>query len=646
MTPSYPGVAGQAVAVAAALLALGFLIADAILRRGRADAIHRWALAFPALCGWALVLTVAHILTRGAVLSNAAVVRGVTGALLAGLLADAALRRRRAPVARAGRAAIVAVTTVAALSLPVWGAPVAEVFPLGRPAADTGWHTGWTQQLLNGLSTPTAPITGAVPNYYPWLFHGVLAMVTRFTPGGTAFHALGPMQLLQVAGAALGLFALGREVAGRWLHGAAATVTASLAAGLGAVTFVSSRLLEATPQVGGPRLTYNAAWHGLAPALPRDVAFTLLVGFAAAAAAGLIRERAAWLAAAGAILGLAGLTSPEAFFIGLAAAALLCAAPGPISRPRRAAALLAPAIGLWALWVVPLGASYARLGGFVNTTILNAPDPSPVGVLLSWGTVIPLAVFGMVRWLPRAIREPGAAVPAALLVGAALTVAASAAVPQLLGEGFLVLGRARRYWPLLELAVAVYAGLGAADLLVALRDRSRTLAMLAGGVLLALTVPLVARVSFGLDDTTTPSPAVEETLAGEPGAVVSLVGRGGTRPCVVAAPARLSVPIFSVTGYRLVAYAGRQSARPGNAARIRWRDIYEHITTESIRQADNRAVTEGDLEPAEAGAILDRYGVDVLVTEPGATERAYAGLAPPIRAEDGYGVYHVDDCDG
>lgn len=644
VTPTFPAVAGQAVVVAAALLALGYLIADSALRRSDVDTLTRWALAFPALVGWALALMVAHMLTGGAVLSNALLVRGLTGGLAAVLVADKVLRRHRAP--SAGRAAGLAAAALVGLSLAVWGAPLLGVFPLGRAAGDTGWHTGWTQQLLNGLSTPTASITGDVPNYYPWLFHGLLALVTRITPGGTAFHGLGPVQLLQVAAGALALFALGRELARRLLAGVSVAVMATLAAGLGAVAYAFPALLERTPQVGGPRLTYNGTFHALAPALPRDVAFTLLIAFVLLACIGLVRGHRGWLIAAGACLGLTGLVSAEAFFIGLAVAVVLCVAPGATRRTVRAAAMLGPALGLWALWLVPLAASYARLGGFVTTTRLDAPSPSGLETLLSWGWAVPLGLYGLMRSLPRAWRDPRATVPAALLLAALLTVAASAAIPALLGEGFLVLGRARRYWPIVHLGVAVYAGLGAADLLERAARAGWALAALAVAALLALTVPITARVSFGLDDVTPRSPQTEGGIAGDRGSVVGLVRASGEGPCVVAAPNRFSIPVFSVTGYRLVDYSGRQASRPDNPARIRWRDIYETVTPHARRAADNPVMVEGLRDATAVRALLVSYGVDVLVTEPEApaVAGAYRGLRQVGTSADGYHVYRVGAC--
>src|SRR5207244_8215698 len=95
------------------------------------------------------------------------------------------------------------------VALLAWGSPVGRLLPIDA-MGDTPWHMGLASQILNGESTPAATVTGAVPNYYPWMFHAVIALLAQFAPGGRAFHALGPLQLFLAGGSALTLFALGR----------------------------------------------------------------------------------------------------------------------------------------------------------------------------------------------------------------------------------------------------------------------------------------------------------------------------------------------------------------------------------------------------------------------------------------------------
>jgi hypothetical protein len=205
----------------------------------------------------------------------------------------------------------------------------------------------------------------------------------------------------------------------------------------------------------------------------------------------------------------------------------------------------------------------------------------------------------------------------------------------------MVLGRARRYWPLLHLGLAIYAGLGAADLLARLTRRPA--AIVAGAVVLALALPVPMRVSYRLASQTPRSPTVERALLGDPDEVVSLVARAGRRPCVVAAPSLLTVPIFTVTGYRLVLYAAGSGARAGNAARIRWRDVYHTIPPESERVTANEELVGGG--PNLRGSI-EAFGVDVIVAEPDAPTGPYTGLEAVGRSSEGFRVYRTGGCDG
>lgn len=86
-TPSSAAVAGlQAVAAAVPLLALGYLIADALFGR-RFDRITCLGLTLPALMSYPLALMLVHIATGGWIFSHPGVVRSVSLLLLAALLA-------------------------------------------------------------------------------------------------------------------------------------------------------------------------------------------------------------------------------------------------------------------------------------------------------------------------------------------------------------------------------------------------------------------------------------------------------------------------------------------------------------------------------------------------------------------------------
>lgn len=85
---------------------------------------------------------------------------------------------------------------------------------------------------MNGAATPSSGLEGDIPNYYPWLFNALVAWVSHLSPGGRAYHGQGPLLLVQLAGSALTLLAIGRQLAGV-AGGAAAVLFGTLSGGLG-----------------------------------------------------------------------------------------------------------------------------------------------------------------------------------------------------------------------------------------------------------------------------------------------------------------------------------------------------------------------------------------------------------------------------
>lgn len=640
----FPKLAAQWVAVAVGLLLLGFLLADALVGRRPLDTLTRWALAFPALVAYAFALMVAHMASGGRVFSNPWVVRGIS----AGVAAVLAIwkfrdRSRRAPTPPT---VALAAAGIVLLGVLVWGLPVARVVPLAPPGSDTGWHMGWASQLLNGETTPSAIITGTVPNYYPWMFHGLAAFVADLTPGGRAYDALGPLQLVQTTGALVALFALGLFLGRDWMSGWGAAVFGGLAAGLAFALVRGFDRVIGTPRTGGPRGTYNASFNNLVPPLPRDVAYSLFVAFLLLLVLGITRNDRALMLAAGIVMGLMGLSSAEFFFVALGVAALgIAFGPGAAGRWTSLAAVILPGLVVYGVWLVPLMVSYRRLGGFVNTTTVRAIVLSPGAILMSWGLSTPFALYGAIRWIPRARRDPGQRILVATLVVSGAVVAGASVIPAILGEGFRIVGRASRYWPVLHLAVAIYGGLGLGALLERARRGSRALAAGIAVVVLALALPLPFDVSRDYPRRAAQSPGLAAALLGSERGVLSQLGQAGRVRCVVATPA-LAFTAFSYTGYRLIAFQGTPG-HTGNFARIRWRDIYQRIPSDDQRLADLHVLVGDGTDRATFVSILRRYRVNLLVVP---RDRAGAPVYRGLRdlsagSSDPYSVFLVAPCD-
>jgi hypothetical protein len=640
----FPTVAAQSCAVAIGLLAFGYLLVDVAAGSRQLDTITRWALAFPAVVAYAFVLMVLHMASGGRMFSTPWLVRGVSlGVAVLLAVRKLMIRTQRAATPRTVGLAAGAIVLLGVL---VWGLPVARVVPLAPPGSDTGWHMGWTSQLLNGETTPSALISGAVPNSYPWMFHGLAAFVADITPGERAYRALGPLQIAQIVGALCALFALGLRLGRSWAAGAGAALFGGIGAGL---AFALSRGFDHvlnTPRTGGPRGTYNASFNNLAPPLPRDVAYTLFVAFLLLLVVGISRQDRPVMVTAGLLVGLIGLTSAEFFFVALGTSVVgIVLAPGPVRRWPSLGAVIAPAMLVYGVWFVPLMVSYWRLGGFVNTTVVRAIVLSPGAILMSWGLSTPFALYGAIRWVPRARQDPAQWILVAALVVSGAVVAEASLIPALLGEGFRVVGRASRYWPVLHLCVAIYAGLGAGVLL----DRAiRASSFVAAGIallLLTLAVPLPFAVSKDYPTHTARSPELGEALLGSHQNVLTDLALAGRGRCIVATPV-LAFTAFSYTGYRLVAYQGSRG-HSGNFARIRWRNIYEAIPPDGVRLADLDVLIGDGTDRATFRSLLQKYGVNLLVVpRDRAGAPVYRGLHELGSARsDRYSVFLITPCD-
>ena len=615
--------------VGAALLGLGYLLVDAVISTARVDVIARWALSLTGAVAYALVLMVLHMASGGRVFSHPAAVRWGTLLLAAALMARKILRARKGSAERSPHGAEVgALLALLLLNLLVWGWPLLHGLP--ETIGDAPLHTGWASQLLNGDTAPSSALVGDIPNAYPWLFHALLAGVTLFTPGGHTLVALGPLLVMQVGGLVLALFALGREIGGRWSTGAYTALFGATTGGFGFLLSRSPDLVFDVRRPGGPvrymgdflaRRSYNLSFHNLWPAMPRDLGFALVPVFLLLLLIGLRTSSDRALLGAGAVLGLMGLSSPDGFIV--------CAVVLPIAiylrpggRLRAASLVLLPALGLYLLWLGPLLVSYLELGGFQDLSSNPVSLPA-IAILFSWGVTVPFGAYGLVRWVPRSTRQLEAKLLLAYAVAAGAVIVSSFLFPRLLGEGFTVLGRSHRYWPLMYLAVALYAALGAAESIAGLAARRRVL----GGALLTVTVaaaiasPVLGTLDLryqGLDS------YLGRSMTNQAPTLLSTFYPSVRRGCVVAARPRTAAALWQHTGYRFV-FWGRGG---GDNPIVRWANIFETMPTIEERLRDSELLVRGRGAPRVWRSTASKYAVDVVVTSPRFRDR------PPFRGYD------------
>lgn len=615
--PSTAFVAGlEAVVIAGALLVLGYLIADAIVGKRGLDEVERWGLALGGLCAFCLGLMVIHIATSGWLFAQDRIVLGVTALTGVGLLV-----RRLSGARERDRSHLLLAGGLVVAALLIWGSPVFRMMPL-TATADTQLHNGWIDQLLAGETTPGATITGDVPNYYPWLFHAVGAVTTTITPGNTPYHALAPLQLVQVAGAVLALFALGRALTRRALTGAGAALFGAMSGGFGFV------MLNGLDIVTDPRAnegaaalayqgdllytrSYNVGFHNIAPAFPRDLAFALLTTFVLALAV-RARRPGPWSdVVAGGTLGMIGLTGGETFLTGglLAVLVLLFEPQRSLGRAVR---VLGPALAVYSLWAIPIVVNLVRLDGFVSITHIIPVALPATAIVVSWGWTIPFGVIGLVRAIGITRSDPVVRVVLLFSLAAGAMLAVSAFIPEILGEAFDTLGRKHRYWPIFYLSAALLAALGFTALIDSVRVRSKAAA---AAVILVVTgaawaSPIVGSVALPNEINRYPEIAAAMTRSDE-----SLLYRLRSYGpgCVVAAPNRIARIVFSYTGYRLVLWTGNWFG--DNRARIRWAGIYEQIEPEAQRIQDNETLTTARPGSDPWIEAARRHDVDLVVTE-------------------------------
>jgi hypothetical protein len=615
--PSTPFVAGaQSLLVATVLLLLGYLLSEALFDRRR----FKWwvpvALALPALVVYVFVLELIHIVLGGALFATPWAVRSVVlltfGALTVRRIAhNRSVQDAPRPGVRPSKSELFVLASLTLMAISIWCLPVMRLLPLHQ-LSDINFHMGWAAQLQNGETTPSAAVTGEIPNAYPWLFHALTAFLASLTPDGNVFHTQGPLQVLLVAGSVFGFYGLGRELANKWT----ALSSALLGAICGGFGFLMSggpdlvfQPLQAKHLFMGDFLfvrPYNAAAHNLSPAFPRDVSVVLLVGCLLLLVLGVKQRRFTLLIAAGVLIGCMGNLHPDAVFVALMLAVLTSLFSRHMGIVRSALAILLPALAVWAVWLLPLLITRTRYGWH---DFAGRPLELPfLPILAAWGITTPLALYGMARWLPPTRKSLKARIPAAALLAAVAVLVIAELLPRFIGPGSTTLGYRKRYWSLLHLAIVVYAALGLGDLLLRLWKRKRKAVFL---VLPAVTVIAVASpvlVSLGLEgkvERHIRSTLITESVRGNPQTLLNILAPSPGRGCTIAAPAELTVSTFSYTGFRHV-----HLQRGSGGAFVRWK----HLSNPELRADHNEILITPSQETTDDWeSLANMYDVDALV---------------------------------
>jgi hypothetical protein len=603
----------EAIAVALLALAVGYLLVDAAgrLRRTRLDPVLCAGFAPIAVLCLTLVIMLAHLATRGAVLSSTLVTGGMAGAAV---LAAGAVRLARRGSAGGSPWQLGLLLGLVVLGLAVWSGPIFVRLPLFT-SGDDAWHFASAAQLLNGATTPSSWFAGSFPNDYPWLFHSVLSFFAHFTPGGRPLHAAATVHVFIVAGSVMVMFALGRELAGRIAGGVGTALFAALSGGWGffiagvTPTLILPRSSEDMQMFLGDfvaKRSYNIAFHNLAPAFPRDLSFLLLGGFLLLLLVGVKRRSLVSLIGAGTVLGMVGLTSAESTFVGFTVALIVIVLGGSARRLRMAAAIFGPALVVYALWLAPLLWNQLQHPGF-NDLSAEPVVNSPLSIAGAWGLSLLFGVFGAVTALARMRRDPGVRIAIALVLATVALLIAAGLASRVLGPGLQTLGRSHRYWPLLHLAVVLFAGLGFAALLERagrLRRAGRSLVMASAMAVIVVGAisPALSSIAFARKS----SSNLMARAAREQDSVLNVLSPEPGGSCVVAAEERLAGQIASYAGYRFV--DGRRPPR--------WDSLFGTDAGKSRRMANDLLIT-GGADHSRWRTVAQTYEVDVVVTTAG-----------------------------
>jgi hypothetical protein len=616
----------QALAVAAFLLAFGFALTSGLLYSHARSIATRAALALPALLGYVLLLGCLHWATGGRIFSNPSLVRAITLVVfLAAILiwlARIRLSRQKRSLDRAAltRASLLLLTIVAAAG--IWSIPNWHLLPLDH-SGDTPVHAAWAEQLLNGARLPSGFLSGYIPNYYPWLYHFLLAFIACFTPGGTAYHAMGPLQVQIAVGSACAYFGLGRWMTGRNSTAWGAALLGSMTGGFGyfvihgAHVVTNIRDQQVVAHGIGDFLfkrSYNLAFANIAPPFPRDLAFVFLPVVLMLLLAGFRTKNYSAVIGAGVATGLMGLTGYETFFATIIVGAVATMAfPGELRRLRAVAAFILPAIALWCLWVIPLFVGYLRYGGF--NKIASPPVSLPAGYILgSWGITTPLAIVGLL-WLRR-LRDPAVLLPLTLIAVTGAIIALPAGVTKLVGPGFQTLLRDHRFWPLIYGGLALFGALGVTTLVgfahVSLqhfgRNPARIVAILILVAITALAIPSPLLAGTALPRQLEPNPLLTSTLTGSD-TWLAVLDSGRPEDRNVAVPQSVEHLVSAYTGYRELVFYWATN----NFGHQRFKDLIRLLGGEAPRVQANTILTTGNARPEVWRQLAAKWQIDRVV---------------------------------
>jgi hypothetical protein len=648
--PSGPLAAAlQGVPVAFVLLLLGYLIARSLVSNQHRRTVLPLALALPCVIGFALLLMLAHFASGGRVFANALLVRGVTVASLVALALWQRHTRTERPSERRHRLAVVAALGVAGVGLLLWSYAATKLIPL-HFAPDTRVHMGYANQLINGSPTPTAALSGDIPNFYPWLFHALVAFVARLTPGGNPFHAMVPVHFLFVAGTILALFDLGQRLTEKLVTGLWAALFGGLAGGIG---FVVARGPAIVINPRGPIVldylgdfllirSHNFALSNLPPPFPRDLTFVLFLTFVLLLLYAVQERSTAFLIGAGAVLGGMGLAGGEALIVASAVALLAILATGRDNLLVRLGAVALPAGIIYAIWAGPLLFNYFRHGGFFDMS--SPPIELPLWATAgAWGVSLPFGIYGAAWSLSRIRSHPALTVAASVLAGSIALLFGSGLILAVLGEGFAPVSRIHRYPPLVHVAVVLFAAIGATEILSRLRRwPALASATVVAVLLVALPSPMLVQLAYPREEKV--PPLVTRSLVGQR-TVLEELNTPESVECTIVAPQSISVPIFAYTGHRIVAII-LGPRHKDNRARVRWRDIYRVTEDLSTRFRDSRTLKSDRIRNRTWQKLIAKYGVDAVVKpDDGRGGAPFSGLpARSVVTVGGWAVAWVDDC--